>query len=102
MPGKAINPLIKARNVIAMREYKKAKSLMEGGSMSKETFKKNFRGAIALRTGKAYKIIQTEYHAWLRAHNHPIPKPSAPRPKKKKKPKEPKAPKAKKTKKSKK
>lgn len=80
------------RQEFNMEEYKKAKALRDSGKMSAETFKKNFRGCVALTTGKAYAKITQRYHAWLKANGHPIPA------KKPKKPKKEKASKAKKTK----
>lgn len=81
---RARDPKMKKYHEIAMAEWKRAKARKESGEMSAETFKKNFRGAVALRSGKAYSKIKTEYHAWLKKNGHPIPKP-APLKKKKKK-----------------
>lgn len=78
------DPKMKKYHEIAMEEWRKAKQRKENGEMSEETFKKNFRGAVALRSGKAYANIQKEYHAWLKKHGHPIPKPKPARKKKKK------------------
>lgn len=78
------DPKMKKYHEIAMAEYKKAKHRRDNGEMSAETFKKNFRGAVALRSGKAYTKIKTEYHAWLKKNGHPIPAEKPKRPKKKK------------------
>lgn len=80
---RARDPKMKKYHEIAMAEWREAKIRKENGSMSVETFKKNFRGAVALRSGKAYANIQKKYHAWLKKHGHPIPKPAPPRKKKK-------------------
>ena len=58
---------------IAMAEYREAKKRRENGKMSEATFKKNFRGAVALSSGQAYANIKKTYHAWLKKHGHPIP-----------------------------
>ncbi len=76
------DPKMKKYHEIAMAEYKKAKHRKGTGEMSEATFKKNFRGAVALRSGKAYANIKKDYHAWLKKNGHPIP---ANRPKKPKK-----------------
>ena len=81
---RARDPKMKKYHEIAMAEWKRAKARKENGDMSAETFKKNFRGAVALRSGKAYANIKKEYHAWLKKHGHPIPKPAPLRKRKKK------------------
>ena len=81
---RARDPKMKKYHEIAMEEWRKAKHRKETGQMSAETFKKNFRGAVALRSGKAYANIKKQYHAWLKEHGHPIPKPRPLRKKKKK------------------
>ncbi len=81
---RARDPKMKKYHEIAMAEYRKAKARKENGDMSEETFKKNFRGAVALKSGKAYANIQKQYHAWLKKHGHPLPKPKPLRKKKKK------------------
>lgn len=80
---RARDPKMKKYHEIAMEEWRKAKHRKENGEMSAETFKKNFRGAVALRSGKAYANIKKQYHAWLKKHGHPIPKPKVARKKKK-------------------
>ena len=77
------NPKMKAYHSIAMAEWKKAKIRKESGDMSDATFKLNFRGSVALRTGKAYTNIKKEYHKWLKEHGHPIPVDKPRKPKKK-------------------
>ena len=81
---RARDPKMKKYHEIAMAEWRKAKARKENGEMSAETFKKNFRGAVALRSGKAYANIQKQYHAWLKKNGHPLPKPKPLRKKKKK------------------
>lgn len=80
---RARDPKMKKYHEIAMAEWKAAKARKEAGKMSAETFKKNFRGAVALRSGQAYGKIKKAYHAWLKEHGHPIPKPKPARAKKK-------------------
>jgi hypothetical protein len=77
------NEKMKAYHSIAMAEWKKAKARKASGEMSAETFKKNFRGSVALRSGKAYSIIKKGYHKWLVDHGHPIPADKPRKPKKK-------------------
>lgn len=79
MPKRKMDPKMIKRNEIAMAEYRKCKKLLADGKMSEATFKKNFRGAVALRTGTAYKHIDEEYRAWLKKNGHPMPKPARPK-----------------------
>ena len=75
---------MRKRQEFAMEEYRKCKKLVESGDMTKETFKKNFRGAVALRTGKAYTKIDQRYRAWLKSKGLPMPKPRVTKKKSKK------------------
>lgn len=84
MPNRKRDPKMQKYHEIAMAEYKKAKARFDSGDLSQETFKKNFRGAVALRSGKAYAKIKAAYHAWLKKNGHPIPADKPRKPKKKK------------------
>lgn len=77
------NPKMKKYHELLMEEWRNAKARKEKGTMSAETFKKNFRGCCAIQTGKAYANIQKKYHAWLKENGYPLPKPKPPRKKRK-------------------
>lgn len=59
---------LKKYHEIASAEYKKAKTLLENGLITKDTFKENFRGIIAIKHSLAYNNIQKLYKEWLDNH----------------------------------
>lgn len=99
MPRKR-DPKMVMRHKIGMEEFYKVRALRDAGKITPEAFKKNFRGAVALRGSKAYNDITKKYHAWLKQHGHPIPPPSKPRVRKKTKAKKEKVAKSNKSSKS--
>lgn len=75
-----LNPKIAQRNKFVARERKKIMAISDE-KKRRATLLANFRngGIIPVKGSKAEKVIREDYHAWLKANGHDLPKPKPPR-----------------------
>jgi hypothetical protein len=79
---RALNPKIKKRNEIVNAERKKIMNSISDAKRRDVVMRENFRngGIIPIKGSKAHKAIQDQYHSWLKANGHDLPKPKKPKP----------------------